>query len=238
MPSVVGIHQPNFFPWLGYFDKIARADAFVFLNDVQFPKKGGSWSNRVRLLVGSEPRWMTAPVDRSYAGTRTIREMRFSDAQPWRERILRSLDASYGKHPFHDSVREVVDPLIAHADDNVAEYNMHCVRALASRLGLDTHRLLVSSELEKSGSSNEMLATLTIAAGGTTYLCGGGAEGYQVASVFEAHCVELKHQSFRHPEYAQAGTEPFVAGLSVIDALMNLGWAGVAALLEPERSPS
>ena len=41
---VVAIHQPNFLPWLGWFDKLARADVMVLLDDVQFPKKGGAGS--------------------------------------------------------------------------------------------------------------------------------------------------------------------------------------------------
>ena len=52
---VVGIHQPNFFPWLGYFDKLCRSDIFVMLDDVQFSKTGGNWCNRVRLLEGGKP---------------------------------------------------------------------------------------------------------------------------------------------------------------------------------------
>ena len=51
MSKVVAIHQPNFFPWLGYFDKILKSDEFVFFDDCQFPKKGGAWCNRVKLLI-------------------------------------------------------------------------------------------------------------------------------------------------------------------------------------------
>ncbi len=47
---ICAIHQPNFFPWLGYFDKIKRCDKFVVLDDVQFPKTGGGWSNRVAVI--------------------------------------------------------------------------------------------------------------------------------------------------------------------------------------------
>ena len=72
---IVAIHQPNFFPWLGFFDKIARADVFCLLDNVQFPKTGGTWINRVQLWINGKAAWATAPVDRSYSGVRRIREM-------------------------------------------------------------------------------------------------------------------------------------------------------------------
>lgn len=101
MTRVVAIHQPNFFPWLGYFAKIARSDYFVLFDDIQFPKTGGSWSNRVKLLVSGEARWVTAAIDRNYHGTRTIREMSFLAANPWREKTLKSIEANYRRHPYY-----------------------------------------------------------------------------------------------------------------------------------------
>jgi hypothetical protein len=81
---LVAIHQPNFFPWLGYFDKLARADVFILLDDAQYPKTGGTWSNRVQLLINEKPAWVTVPVVRSYHGVRQIREMRIDEQRPWR----------------------------------------------------------------------------------------------------------------------------------------------------------
>ena len=66
--------------------------------------------------------------------------------------------------------------------------------------------------------------------GGSTYMCG-GADGYQDESVFELHGVKHQYQSFKHPVYSQQGQQSFVSGLSVIDAVMNLGWRGVGELL-------
>ena len=72
--TLVAIHQPTFLPWLGWWDKLVRADRLVLLDDVQFPKKGGTWMNRVRMLVNGEPAWVTVPLDRSYHGVAPVRE--------------------------------------------------------------------------------------------------------------------------------------------------------------------
>jgi hypothetical protein len=63
------IHQPNFFPWLGYFDKINRADVFVFLDQVAYPKSGssmGSWCNRVKINIAGVASWISCPVVREH----------------------------------------------------------------------------------------------------------------------------------------------------------------------------
>nr|MBI3612487.1 WbqC family protein [Nitrospirota bacterium] len=44
---LVAIHQPQYLPWLGYLDKIDRADVFVILDTVQFKKN--EWQNRNRI---------------------------------------------------------------------------------------------------------------------------------------------------------------------------------------------
>ncbi|MBK8127283.1 MAG: WbqC family protein [Elusimicrobia bacterium] len=93
----VAIHQPNFFPWLGFFNKWARADVFVLLDHAQFPKTAGNWINHVQILTAGKPLWMTAPVVRAYHGVRRIDEMEINDSTDWREKTRRTWRAQYGR---------------------------------------------------------------------------------------------------------------------------------------------
>lgn len=228
----VAIHQPNFFPWLGFFDKMAKSDVFVLLDDVQFPKTGGTYTNRVELLLNGKRSWLTAPKDRDYRGVRTILEMRFAEQEDWRHRIIHSLSLNYGKHPCFCEAMEVLEPLVRNPESGIAAYNVSALTAMALRLGLLEGRSVVrASDLGVEATSTERLAVLTRMVGGTTYLAGGGAASYQEDEVFEHHGIELRFQSFVHPVYEQSKADSFEPGLSVIDAVMNVGWEAVGSML-------
>ena len=231
---VVAIHQPNFLPWLGYFDKLARADFFVLLDDVQFPKKGGTWVNRVRMLTGGgEAGWATVPVDRSYHGVRAINEMRIDDSRPWRQKLLTTIRTSYAKSPAFAEVFPLAERLLENSGPELAVLNENAIRVIADSIGLKETKLVRSSELETTGHATDLLIEIVAALGGGVYLCGAGSEEYLEPPKFEQAGIDLRMQEFRHPGYAQRGDE-FVEGLSVLDALMSCGFSGVRELLEAE----
>src|SRR5688572_22703540 len=131
-PRVVAIHQPNFLPWLGYFDKLARVEVFVFLDHVQFQKKGGNWANRVRMLAGGDQAsWVTVPVVRSYHGVRAINEIEIDESRPWRSKLLKTIESSYRRAPAYAEVEPVLAKLIENSSTRLAEYNERAVRAIA-----------------------------------------------------------------------------------------------------------
>lgn len=229
MSKIVAIHQPNFFPWLGFFDKIRRADVFVLMDNVQFPKKGGSWMNRVRLLVSGKPSWITMPVKRDYHGYRTIAEMEIDDSIPWRKKLVATLKANYSKAPFFEKTMNFLQPLIFFQSSSVSEFNVNAITKIAS-LAEWEEKLILGSSLKSEGNATELLISMTKAAGGTAYLCGGGADGYQIDSLFEEAGLELIYQNFLYPSYPQYGAEEFAAGLSIIDVMMNTGIDGWALL--------
>jgi hypothetical protein len=228
---VVAIHQPNFFPWLGYFNKLAQADSFIVLDNVQFPKTGGTWMNRVRLLVNGQPDWVSMPVVRAYHGVRMVREMKINNTIPWRKKLVKTIEQSYGRAPYFNEVQPVLRRLIENPVGDLSEFNLAAFRAVAVAVGLDPTRLILGSTLNVKGEATDLLIAMVQAVGGTAYLCGGGAGGYQEDERFAAAGIKLLYQHFEHPTYPQANTERFYAGLSVIDAMMNCGFEKTHSLI-------
>lgn len=229
MNKIVAIHQPNFFPWLGFFDKLRTADVFILMDNVQYPKKGGSWTNRVRLLVSGRPSWVTMPVKRDYHGYRTIAEIEVDDSVPWRKKLIATLKANYSKASFFAQTMAFLEPLIFFPSSSVSDFNINAITAIASAAGWKD-KLILGSSLNAQGSATELLISMTKAVEGTAYLCGGGAGGYQIDGLFDEAGLELIFQEFLHPSYSQCSAGDFVAGLSIVDALMNVGFDAWPAL--------
>jgi hypothetical protein len=121
--------------------------------------------------------------------------------------------------------------LLLNEESNISDYNIHAITAIVDFLGLDTGKLKRSSHFSFQSRSNELLCDLTLYAGGSTYLAGGGADDYQDEAVFVEKGVELRYQEFKHPVYFQKGGREFVPGLSIVDTLMNMGREGTKKLI-------
>lgn len=220
MTQVVAIHQPNYFPWLGYFAKVVLSDVFVFLDDAQFSKN--SYTNRTRLLVEGRVKWLTVPVSLSLGDS-------ISDVRPkavdWPSRHLNVLANYYRSAPAFDQVWPFLSSCFLRSlGQSLAEINQSIAMAIADQLGL-ARKFLRSSEIDTSGETGDRrLARIVkrVAPGGT-YLSGAGGAVYQSECTFARAGISLVYVSFAHPRYRQSSDE-FVAGLSILDALFNEGW--------------
>ena len=96
----ITIHQPEFAPWLGFFDKARLVDCLVLLDDVQFRKNYFHNRNRVRTAQGWS--WMTVPIARSGLEMQ-INEVTIASDQnfSWREKIERTVEQAYSKAPAY-----------------------------------------------------------------------------------------------------------------------------------------
>lgn len=227
---IAACHQPNFFPWLGYFHKIRWSDTFVFLDDVLLQKTRGSVTNRVAIAVAGKQDWASAPLDRSYSGNLEIRNVRFSPEGRFRDKLVSTLKMHYAKAPHYRELEEPVTSLVQNPEPMLAAYNMHAIETLATMLGLKT-TIVRSSAYEVSGTSTLRLAQLVAKVGARTYLAGGGAKAYQQDELFAERGLGVLYQGFVPPSYPR-GNQPVLPGLSVIDALFWLGVEGTRALID------
>jgi hypothetical protein len=221
--KVVVIHQPDFLPWLGFFDRLVRADLYIALDHVQFVSGGSrSWTHRDRIKTPAGPRWLSLSVQKAPLGT-AIRDVRLAAGTRWREQNLNLLRENYRQAPYFGEVFPCVESLYGRADERMVDMNLASIDLLQDLLGIEIPRVL-SSSLEPQGSSNEMLVDLLRKCGATHYLSGLGARAYLDGLPFAAAGVKVLWQSFRHPVYPQLHGD-FVPELSAIDLLFNCGAA-------------
>ena len=62
----ISIHQPNFFPWVGYFEKINYSDIFIFLDDSLVHKKNLDLLNRSSFIFNSKKKFFSIPIKRDF----------------------------------------------------------------------------------------------------------------------------------------------------------------------------
>jgi len=221
---VCAIHQPNFFPWLGYFDKIRHADVFVFLDAVAYPKSGssmGSWSNRVQIDIHGEPAWIRCPVRRE-SGVQLISDVRIHDDRSWRGKLLKTLNMNYKRASKYTNVMPIITKLVEYPTDRVADFNINAIETIAAYLGLRC-QFVRQSELKAQGSATSLLISITKSVGARTYLVGGGAAGYQNDELFSANDIRVAYQGFVPQLYGDGSS--WLPGLSVIDFMMKEGAA-------------
>ncbi|HOX23132.1 MAG TPA: WbqC family protein [Elusimicrobiales bacterium] len=214
---ILAAHQPQFMPWLGYFDKMLRCDSFVLLDNVQFKKN--EWQNRNRVLMNGTPSWLTVPVLHRFPQNIDEVEINSSGAD-WREKHLRTIKQSYCKAPFFEEVFALVSGLYAKRWEKLCPLNIASIELLREALAIKTP-LALASVLKLEGASTHRLVDLCLKQGADTYLAGAGGHDYMDLSLFEQAGIKVIFQDYKHPEYAQ--TVPFVPYLSALDLLFFQG---------------
>jgi hypothetical protein len=218
---IVSAHQPNFAPWLGFFDKALHSDVLVLLDTVQFIKRG--YQNRTRVKASDGIQWLTVPVISKGRYDQATRDVEIEETGRWRSVHLRTLRSVLGRAAHRDALFDLVEPIYERDDvHNLAELNVAIISAVAGRLGIGT-QIVMASELDASGNSTRLMLNLTKAVGGDVYLSGPSGRRYLEPELFPAAGVTLRYHEFTPIEYPQLHG-PFVPGLSCFDYIANCGY--------------
>ena len=220
--TTVAIHQPTYLPWMGLFHKLHLSDVFIVLDDVQLPKKAGSWVNRTKMLVMGESRWLTIPIVRPSGLQRISDVVQVDDT--WKKQHRECIHQWYHDSPHYARASDVLDDLYDTPAKNIFEVNLRAIKIILDLMGSgDQKKIVMASSLSVSSSSTQRLADLVREVNGTKYLCGSGSDGYFESAVFAKAGLELEYQLFVERERPQLKTDLFIKGMSIIDSILMVG---------------
>ncbi len=232
VPEVIAIHQPNLFPWLGFFAKIIKSDTFVFLDHVLLNSRSAIYTKRVKVIANGNEFWLTIPLKtKPNQIFQPICEMEIDKPDILKSKHLKTFELNYKKSPFFSETFPLIESFYNNPSKLIAERNSHFTISLLNTMNFNKASVL-SSTLACSKTSTEMLVEIMQKLGGKTYLSGDGAEGYQDIEEYQKNNITLQFMNYVHPQYPQFNSDVFCKGLSIIDALMNVGISGTKSLLE------
>ena len=222
---IVAAHQPHYLPWLGYLDKLAKADLFVVMDDLQYEAQ--NFQNRQRVKLSDGAQWLTVPLLRG-SQTDRICDKRIdhsaSPRQHWQRRHWLTIEANYRKARYFTRYADELRELYTRPWATLLELDLRALELARSWLGIKTP-ILRASSLELAGTKTDRLIDLCKKVGARAYLTGnGGSAGYLDAEKMGRAGIGVIWQHFAHPAYTQRYPERgFASHLGFIDLVLNCG---------------
>ena len=215
---IISIHQPNFIPYLGFFNKVKSSDLFIIYDNAQFVKN--RWDNRNQVR-SQNPIRLTIPISRASSFPK------FSEAklagERWRRRHLLTLLQCYERSPFFNDYYSFFKDHYGKKQVFLDEFNTPIILYLLDQFGIRT-KVAKASEIgyDKSKSSSEALVEMVKACDGTKYLSGPSGSDYLDRRTFIDSGIDLLFQEYQVKDYEQIHG-PFIPNLSSVDLLFNMG---------------
>lgn len=218
---IVAVHQPNYLPYLGFFDKMMKADIFVIYDDTQFNKEDFQHRNKIRIYHGWK--WLTVPVEKKPIPINEIKirnEIKTKNIR-WSDTHIKCIEDEYKKSDYYLTYKTDLEKIYRKSYDKLIDLNMEIISYLKNAFDIDT-KIVFSSKFGFESTSTQKLIDIVEALEGDIYLSGPGGRNYLDISMFKNRGIEVNFQDFKHPIYRQTYKD-FVPNMSAIDALFNTG---------------
>ena len=217
---IVTIHQPDHLPWLGFFHKIAQADVFVVLDNVQFSKNYFHNRNKIRIKSDLGWCWITVPV--SFNLGDKLNTIKINDKTfRWKKKYWDSIHFAYCKAQFYEDYADKIKEIIFREHTLLSNMNMDLIFELMIFFGIKK-KVILASEMNLKGTSTELLLDICRQLNARKYISGVSGRDYLDVRLFSNEGIGVEFQKFHHPVYEQI-RKPFLPCMSAIDLLFNYG---------------
>lgn len=217
----IGIHQPNFMPWLGYFKKISQSDKFIFLDSVKCSKN--SYLNRNRFSTSKKFNnhfWLSCPLKKeSYK--KNILDVNLDSSFILKH--IKHLKMRHAKTKEFKYLEEIIKIYQSFEKNNIfkiVNLNIATIKLTCDFLDIKTDFLL-SSQInpDQSKSKHFLLIDLIKIAGGKKYISGHGAKTYQEDDEFLKEEIKVCYLKHNQNKLVQINNE----NISMIDLILHFG---------------
>jgi hypothetical protein len=212
----VGVMQPYFLPYIGYFQLMKSVDKYVIADDVNFIK--GGWINRNYMLLDGKP-FMFHLLLQGASPNKWIRDVMVA---PDQRKLLKTIDLYYRKAPYFKDVFPMMEEIIHYEDKNLARYVGNSLIKIAKYLEFET-RFEYEGEIDacdRSLKAQERLIADCKLYGATEYINAIGGTALYSKEDFKKEGIDLYFLKSHPVEYTQFNNHPFVPSLSILDVLM------------------
>jgi hypothetical protein len=212
----VGIMQPYFFPYVGYFQLIDSVNLFVIYDNIKYTKKG--WINRNRILQHGRPAIISLPLKSDSDSLDVVDRQVAVDFDP--AKLLNRIADAYKRAPCYPQAFPVIERILGHNERNLFHFLRNSIVEICAYLEINTEIAVASTfAIDPVLKGQDRVVALCGQTGANVYVNAiGGMELYS-ADVFRSKGVELKFIRAGAFEYRQFG-EPFVPSLSIVDVMM------------------
>jgi len=220
---IVSIHQPNYLPWLGFFDKIKRSDLFVIFDDVQFPRGKKHFGHRNQIKTSNGAKWLSVPIKNKsdmvmFNGTLINYET------TWQNDHCNLIKSNYQKSPYFNDYYQDIENIIMTEYKSLTELSTDLIRYFMTQLDIRT-TIAYSSELSESWEKgDDKIFSILDNTNATGYLTGSGpgSKKYIKEEDFNRLGINLQWQNYECKKYNKLFGD-FIPYLSVVDLLFNHG---------------
>ncbi len=229
---IIGILQPGYLPWLGFFEQMYKSNIFVIYDDVQYDKNG--WRNRNRIKTANGVQWLTVPVHANSSSESKIYQVRIDNRKNWRKKHFQSIQQNYSKTPYFKENIPLFEEAYSISWEYLIDIDLFFINRLAVCLGMEKKKIVRSSNLNIEGSRLERLVAICRHFMADVFYEGNAGQNYLVSEKFEHYGIKVKFQNYQHPKYNQLHGK-FVSHLSLIDLLFNYGEKSLSILLNLKK---
>jgi len=220
---IISIHQPDFLPWLGFFNKARLSDLLVIGDHVQYRNKGYQNRNKIKTTKGAQ--WLTIPIVHNWG--QAIKDVGINETEQngvsWDELHLRTLQVNYGKAPFYDKYIGIFEKIYRRRIKLLADNNLEFLKAIFEILGINVP-IKKTSEMTLSKAKTELIVEICKTVGADAYISGMGGSQYMEENLFAENGLKLLFNNYEHPVYNQQFMNSgFLPNMSIIDLIFNHG---------------